>query len=504
MEDWFMFARGSGILLHISSLPSKHGIGDLGPEAYRLADILQRGSQSYWQVLPLNPIHPHSYHSPYFSSSANAGNPLLISLEKLVAQDILKAHDIPEGHFQDCEVDYHNVTDYKYPILEKASTNHMDNKRGDAFKNFCREQKFWLDDYAFFRAVNNKFNEQVWSNWPEEIKFRKPEVLEKIRHQCEIEIEREKWYQFIFFSQWKELKDYCNERGIRIIGDIPIYVSFESVDLWTHPDLFKLDNDFNPVAVSGVPPDYFSETGQLWNNPVYNWDTMKSEGFKWWVDRMRVMFDRFDIIRIDHFRGLVQYWEVPAGETTAVNGSWQPVPTYDLFDTLTEQIPGFPVIAEDLGIITDDVRDVMNHYHFPGMKVLLFAFGEDNPVHPYLPHMYMNNSFVYTGTHDNNTIRGWLEHEASEEDIRRVCAYIGVEKKTELIITAMIRLAQASVAKCAIIPLQDLLMLGADCRMNQPAVVEGNWKWRMTSSQMEQVPVQWLSEMAFCYGRIPG
>lgn len=500
-----MFARGSGILLHISSLPSRHGIGDLGPEAYHFADMLHRASQSYWQVLPLNPTHPGSYNSPYFSSSAIAGNPLFISLEKLAEQGFLEKQDFPKCTLPEHEIDYPAVTDYKYSLLAKAYAGFREKgkKESESFRAFCGEQERWLDDYALFEALKKKFNGQEWSEWPDGIKTRDAEVLNRIRQQSMLDIEREKWYQFIFFSQWEALKKYCSKLHIHVIGDIPIYVSYDSVDVWTRPELFKLDADLRPVAVSGVPPDYFSKTGQLWNNPVYNWDTMRSDGFRWWIDRMKVMFTRFDIVRIDHFRGLVQYWEVPAREKTAINGTWEPVPTYELFDTLSRKIPGFPVIAEDLGIITDDVREAMARYGFPGMKVLLFAFGEDNPVHPYLPHMYDSNCFVYTGTHDNNTVKGWLETEASPDERVRLCRYTGSSDDTGSLITGLIRLAESSVANCAIIPVQDLLMFGADCRMNQPAAAEGNWKWRVTRKQLRELPVEWLSEMAFCYGRLP-
>ena len=316
-------------------------------------------------------------------------------------------------------------------------------------------------------------------------------------------VEREKWQQFVFFTQWENLKRYCNGKGIRVIGDIPIYVSYDSVDVWMNPDIFKLDEELRPVAVSGVPPDYFSATGQLWNNPVYNWVHIEQTGFSWWIDRMKAVFGRFDIVRIDHFRGLVQYWEVPAGEPTAINGSWQPVPTRKLFDTLLREIPGFPVIAEDLGIITDDVRAEMEHYGFPGMKVLLFAFGEDHPFHPYLPHMFGNNFFVYTGTHDNTTVRGWFEDEASDSDRERLFRYTGITDHSVESVQAMIRLAQGSVADVAIIPLQDLLHLDASARMNRPAQAEGNWRWRATPQQMDRLPVAELAAMTSRYGRIP-
>ena len=498
-----MHSRGSGILLHISSLPSSHGIGDLGSEAYKFADKLHQASQSYWQVLPLNPTNPGSFNSPYFSPSAIGGNPLLISLERLVEQGYIDNSLFYEHQLPKHEVDYPAVVRYKLPILNSAYANFTKKTSRTRFDAFCKKQAGWLDDFALFMALKQKYDGAKWHVWPKEIEFRHKQTLDTITQECAEQIDREKWYQFIFFEQWQELKHYCNNRNIQIIGDIPIYVSYDSVDVWSKTTLFKLNTNLRPTFVSGVPPDYFSATGQLWNNPVYNWDAMKADGYSWWIHRMKVMFERFDIVRIDHFRGLVQFWEVPAGEKTAINGAWQPVPTYDFFDTLTKLLPGFPVIAEDLGIITDDVREAMDRYNFPGMKVLLFAFGEDNPFHPYLPHMYDRNCIVYTGTHDNNTARGWFEKEASDEDRERVYRYTSAERTAESVVATLIRTAQSSVANTAIIPLQDLLMLGMDCRMNQPAVTEGNWKWRCLPEQMERFPTEWLADMARCYGRVP-
>ena len=307
-----MFSRGSGILLHVSSLPALHGIGDLGPTAYRFADILHKASQSYWQVLPLNPTHPGSFNSPYFSSSATAGNPLLISLELLAQEGLLESDEINGTTFPHKEVDYPAVTAYKEPLLEEAFNRFSIRGEFDAFQRFCKKQAGWLDDFALFRTLKRQFNDIIWNLWPDGVKYRKPKALKNARAESREEIEREKWYQFVFFTQWETLKSYCNKRSIQIVGDMPIYVSFDSVDVWMHPELFKLDSSLNPIAVSGVPPDYFSVTGQLWNNPVYNWNTVKENGFQWWIDRMKAMFARFDIVRIDHFRGLVQYWEIPA------------------------------------------------------------------------------------------------------------------------------------------------------------------------------------------------
>lgn len=499
-----MPVRGSGVLLHISSLPSVHGIGDLGPEAYTFVDHLKNAAQSFWQVLPLNPTTPGNCNSPYLSSSSAAGNTLLISLEKLAAVGLLSQKDISEGAFSAGWVDYPAVTRFKIPLLEKAFAVYSKQKDTGSFEQFCSAHKCWLDDYALFTALKLRFNGTHWNSWPRELKYRYPEALARAILECNEDILREKWYQFIFYSQWEELKRYCHKNAVRIIGDIPIYVGYDSVDVWCHPDHFKLDEHLTPIAVSGVPPDYFSTTGQLWNNPVYDWSVLKKAGFTWWNERMKAMFGRFDIVRIDHFRGLVQYWEVPAGEKTAINGSWQPVPTRELFDTMLRHFPDFPVIAEDLGIITDDVRAEMEYYRLPGMKVLLFAFGDADPFHPYLPHMYRNNCIVYTGTHDNNTIRGWFENEAGNDGRERLFQYAGShDRSVETAVWAMVRLAQSSVADIAVVPLQDLLVLDASARMNRPSIAEGNWEWRVTGEQMARFPTQTLHEMAVLFGRLP-
>jgi 4-alpha-glucanotransferase len=499
-----MFSRGSGVLLHISSLPSPYGIGDLGPQAYAFVDRLEEARQTYWQVLPLNPTGPSSFHSPYFSSSAIAGNPLLISLDLLVEDGLLPSGLLGDDTFTEEKVDFEAVGRFKYGLLEQAYQSFRQKGDVEPFTAFCSTNEGWLNDFTLFIALRHHFGDIPWNQWPEPCKRREPAAIAEHRNKLEEMIIREKWYQFVFFSQWDALKKQCNKKGISVIGDIPIYVSYDSVDVWTNPDIFKLDTDLRPEAVSGVPPDYFSATGQLWNNPVYNWDHIEQTGFVWWVERMKAVFSRFDIVRIDHFRGLVQYWEVPAGEPTAMNGTWQPVPTRKLFDKLLDEIPGFPVIAEDLGIITDDVRAEMEHYSFPGMKVLLFAFGEEHPFHPYLPHMYENNCFVFTGTHDNNTIRGWFENEASDDDRERLYQYAGItDHSIGSVARAMICLAQSSVADVAVIPFQDLLVLDGSARMNQPAQAEGNWMWRATAEQMRNLPTGEMAEAASRYGRIP-
>jgi 4-alpha-glucanotransferase len=498
-----MFTRGSGILLHISSMPSPYGIGDLGPTAYTFADKLRGAAQSYWQMLPLNPTTTLTYNSPYFSSSGIAGNPILISPEKLIENGLLDKTDIHPFDFPQNKIDYPAVTDFKYRLLEIAYRKFCSHNESEKFEEFCKKENNWLDDFALLMVLEQKYK-KPWNRWPEEIKHRQPEKISELTSMYKEKIRQQKWYQFIFFEQWRELREYCNnnKQPICIIGDLPIYVSYSSVDVWVNPHLFKLDENLNPVGVSGVPPDYFSATGQLWNNPVYRWDEHETEKFKWWIIRMQKLFERFDFVRIDHFRGLVQYWEVPAGEKTAKNGSWENVPTYKLLDALIKNNQPFQVIAEDLGLITDDVRDAINHYEFPVMKVLHFAFG-DNSHNPYLPHEYARNCIVYTGTHDNNTTKGWFEYDAQPEEKERFYNYIGKKIPIEECVWEMIRLAQSSVADCAIIPVQDILSLGSESRINKPGILEGYWEWRLSFDQFNQLSLDRLAEMTKTYGRAP-
>lgn len=497
-----MFKRGSGILLHLTSLPSVEGIGDLGAAAYSFIDILCEASQKYWQILPLNPGNPANGESPYFSSSAFAGNPMLINLELVKQMGLLGSSDIVSPILFDTGiVDFSSVRTFKYTALEKAYRNWKENGADPQFILFCEEQEFWLYDYALFLTIGKITGSRQWHTWPILLRSHDCSELATLKNSAFEDIERICFYQYLLFSQWNNLKTYANNRGIEIIGDMPIYVSYESSDVWAHRELFKLDKEGKPVGVSGVPPDYFSATGQLWNNPVYSWENIRKADYHWWVNRMKQMFSLYDIVRIDHFRGLVQFWEVKAGEETAINGQWQDVPVREFLDTLRNNCPQFPVIAEDLGTITPDVREIMDEYGFPGMKILLFAFGEDGADNPYLPHNFSNNCIVYTGTHDNNTVRGWLENEATEEDKRRVCRYIGTRLSDEELAAELIRMAQASIADIAIIPVQDLLFLGADARMNHPAKLMGNWRWRLTREQMESIPVTLLKEYAIAYGR---
>ena len=498
-----MDQRCSGVLLHITSLPSKYGIGDLGPAAYAFADILAEAGQKYWQILPLNPIDGANGNSPYFSNSAFASSALLISPERLRDEEVLLPEDLPEYDTKDPHaVDYDSVVEFKRPLLDKAYQRYQAFGVKDDFEMFCEAQAGWLDDFALFIALKEEFGGKIWIEWPQELRDRDAKAILAAKEKHAARMGKEKFIQYMIRRQWKALKAYCNQKGIKVIGDIPIYVSYDSVDVWVSPRIFKLDNEKKQRVVAGVPPDYFSDTGQLWSNPVYDWEVLKAEGYFWWIERMRHTLSCYDIVRIDHFRGLVQYWEVPAGEETAINGQWQEVPTYDLLDTMIEKLPEFPVLAEDLGIITDDVREVMKHYSFPGMRILQFAFGEDDNDHPYLPHNYVKNCIAYPGTHDNNTMRGWLECESTEAERKRLLRYMNRKEPGQDIVWDIIRLLISSVADTVIIPAQDVLGLGGEARMNKPQTTNGNWDWRMAPGEWTNDHTRKLRELTEAYGRV--
>jgi 4-alpha-glucanotransferase len=476
--------RGSGILLHISSLPSPYGIGDLGQSAYRFADFLADSCQSYWQILPLNPTATVLGNSPYSSISTFAGNTLFISPDNLLSdgliskKDLSGMHNLPNDH-----CDYELVTRFKERIIETAyNTFKSKDSDKDRFTHFCEHNQEWLDTFSLFVAIKKRMEGKPWNEWPLRLRDRHKKAIDRMRIELADDIEHIKFAQFLFFTQWNDLKNYCNHKGIRIIGDVPIYVSYDSADGWSNPQIFKLNDAKYPYAVAGVPPDYFSSTGQLWGNPVYNWDVLKKTKYKWWIKRIQHVLSLYDTIRIDHFRGLVAYWEVPAHEVNAINGRWVDVPSDDFFTRLCASFSHSTIIAEDLGIITDDVRRVMNMFKFPGMKVLLFAFGDDNPMHPYLPHTYEKNCVVYTGTHDNNTVRGWFDHEATIQNKSRLFRYLGKAVRSHQISNELVRLAMMSVADSVIIPMQDILGLGKEGQMNKPSTISGNWEWRFHPS----------------------
>lgn len=498
-----MNKRRSGILLHITSLPSPYGIGDFGPCAYKFIDFLAETNQCLWQILPLNPTSTPYGNSPYSSCSAFAGNHIVISPDMLVEEGLLAKPDIDSGRrLPNDRTDYANATIYKEGILQKAYNNfQIQKKEKHDFPLFCEQNTHWLDDYTLFIALKEHFQGKAWSDWPPEIKYRKPDVMDAWREKLKERTEKERFIQYIFFKQWYKLKEYCNKKNIQIIGDIPIYVTYDSADVWSHPELFKLDKNEQPSFVAGVPPDYFSETGQRWGNPIYRWDFHKETGFLWWIKRIEHNMKLFDIVRLDHFRGFVAYWEIPTHEETAINGTWVEAPVEDFFTTIFKHFPNLPLIAEDLGTITPDVKLVMQMFQFPGMKLLLFAFGDDVAKNPYAPHNYEKNCVVYTGTHDNNTIKGWFKNETNEETRKKLFKYLGRDVSEANVCRELIRLAMMSVANTAIIPMQDILELDEEARMNLPATTENNWVWKLLPEQLTPSVVYELKEITGIYGR---
>lgn len=497
-----MNKRASGILLHITSLSSPYGIGDLGPDAYRFADFLAGAWQRFWQILPLNPISPVFGNSPYSSCSAFAGNHLLISPDLLVEDGLLSRSDIEGHNFPADRVDYKTVSGFKEQMLCKAYENFRKMEEDKAvFLDFCSDNAGWLDDYTLFISLKERFNSAVWNQWPDDIKHRKSDAVRRWKEELNDRILFEKFVQYIFFKQWSGLRAYCHGKGIQIIGDLPIYVILDSADVWVNPELFKLDENMEPLFVAGVPPDYFSKTGQLWGNPVYRWDTHRENRYEWWMKRVRHNLSLYDVLRFDHFRGFVAYWEIPAGSEMAIGGKWVEAPAEDFFSTLLRNFPDIPAIAEDLGIITPDVEEIRDSFEFPGMKLLLFAFGDDLPLNPYIPHNYCRNCVVYTGTHDNNTIRGWFEEEAAPEDRERLLRYVGKGLSEDSVHRELITIAMMSVANLVIIPMQDILGLGKEARMNLPSTVSGNWEWRLLNEQITPQLINYLSGMTWLYNR---
>jgi 4-alpha-glucanotransferase len=495
--------RGSGILLHITSLPSPYGIGDIGPDAYRFVDFLAETHQSFWQILPLTLTCPAYGNSPYSSFSALAGNILLISPERMVRNGFLSEPDIQNvPDFSKDSVDYESVIKFKnetfckaYEINKNKLAIHQD------FQKFCSENSSWLDDYTLFISIKNNLKGIEWGKWPVELRDRKEKALKEMTNKLSDNILKEKFLQYIFFNQLHSLKNYCDSKNIKIIGDIPIYINYDSADVWANPELFSLNGEKRPHYVAGVPPDYFSSTGQLWGHPVYNWDMLKKSRYSWWIKRIKHNLKFFHMFRLDHFRGFIGYWQIHSNEKTAINGKWVKAPAEDFFNTLLKQFPEISIIAEDLGVITPDVRAVINKFGFPGMKVLLFAFGEDLSTNPYAPHNHIKNCVIYTGTHDNNTITGWYKTELSPEDKRRISEYIGKEVSGKTIHWEIVRLAMMSVADMVIIPMQDILGLGEKDRMNLPASLKGNWEWRLTPQQLSPSLITKLREITMIYGR---
>jgi 4-alpha-glucanotransferase len=506
-----MQARTSGILLHITSLPSRYGIGDFGPEAYRFVDLLVRARQSYWQMLPLTPPRPRPPYSPYNCLSAFAGNTLFISPELLYRQGLLARKDIQHRPtFPEGRVDYRLVATYKTKLLNLAFERFKAKPREPDYELFCAKNRSWLNSFAGFVALRQHFQPRLWWDWPKQLRDGNKKALQAIGPQLKDTIEKYKFFQYLFFEQWFALKHYCNKRGIQIIGDIPIYVAYDSADVWAHPKIFKLTSTRKRRALAGVPPDLFSRTGQLWGNPVYDWRALKNTGYSWWIQRIRHNLTLFDIVRLDHFRGFVKYWQVPAGHKTAKDGKWVNGPKDDFFNKLFRAFPAKPVIIEDLGYITKEVRALAEKLQLPCMKVLQFAFDAPalvfdkktrGPTNPHCLANHVKNCVVYTGTHDNNTARGWFEKEARPEQKKKLYKYLGHKVAADDVHWEMIRLAMTSVGNLLIIPMQDVLGLGQQARMNHPGTVKGNWTWRLQPGRITAPTIKKLTKLTQTYGR---
>lgn len=493
------FPRSCGILLHPTSLPGPFGSGDLGASAYHFVDWLISAGQSIWQMLPLGPAGMAN--SPYMSLSAFAGNPMLIDLQELASHGWLTTDDLDVSlGLSSFHVDYAKVIPLRMNILAKAAQHFFKQKTVEEYKEyqlFCQIEKSWLDDYALFQALNHQNKYEEWPTWDSELAHRSQAALEKASKELSEQIEFSKFTQWCFTRQWKSLKKYANDRDVILVGDIPIFVAHHSADVWSHPEEFYVDSEGLPTVVAGVPPDYFSKTGQRWGNPLYRWDVMKETSYRWWIERIQRTLELFDILRIDHFRGFESYWEIPEEEETAVKGQWVKGPGENFFATVQKKLGVLPIIAEDLGIITPEVFALREKFEFPGMKVLQFAFNS-GPENAFLPHRYKNNCVVYTGTHDNDTTRGWFD-KASEHErdfARRYCKTDGREIQWDLI-----KLAFSSIANIAIIPFQDIMGLGSEGRMNYPGTIEKNWEWRFTWDQVGPTPSERLYELAAMYGR---
>ena len=490
--------RKSGIIMHISSLPGKYGIGTFGKEAYKFVDFLKKSGQGYWQILPLSQTGYGD--SPYQSFSAFAGNPYFIDFDMLNQEGFLEKNDYEEINFgNDLEdVDYGLLFIEKLKVLRIAYEKSK-NKLGEDYKNFKKEQNLWLYDYALYMAIKEHFNLKSWQEWDEDIKKRTEGSIKHYSKEVKEDVEYWMFIQYIFFKQWYKLKSYANSLGVRIIGDMPIYIAADSVDVWANPQGFLLDKNQVPISVAGCPPDAFSETGQLWGNPIYDWSYLEKTGYKWWINRVRESLKMYDVIRIDHFRGFESYWSVPYGEKTAVNGKWVKGPGTKLFKAIENALGKVNIIAEDLGYLTDEVLKFRDETGFPGMKVLQFAF-DSREESDYLPHNYIKNCIAYTGTHDNDTFRGWYELTGNKEDIKHCIKYLHLNED-EGYNWGFIRGAWSSVADTAIAIMQDFLNLGNEARMNLPSTTGENWRWRLKEGMLTDELAKKIYDMTKLYGR---
>ena len=510
-----MRLRLSGVLLHISSLPSAHGIGDFGPSAHDFARLLAASGQSLWQFLPLNPTSPAIGNSPYSSPSAFAGNTSFISPELLIEEGFVSREDVERAAFGEVNwldggtdvgyVDFERVEGSRRALLQTAFDRNRHRLDADSsFQAFTEANAYWLDDYVRFVTIKNAHGGAAWINWPESLARRDMAALNDWDMRENIAMQREKFAQYLFYRQWAGLRRVCSCLGVRLVGDVPIYVTHDSADVWANPHLFKLDGAGFPFVVAGVPPDYFSPTGQRWGNPLYNWEALGSAGYDWWVRRIMHNLAMFDCLRLDHFRGFAGYWEIPAIEKTAINGRWVDAPGRQLFHVLVRRLLSLPFIAEDLGVITPDVRELQHEMGFPGMAVLQFGFGGNLAENPHAPFMQRPNQVVYTGTHDNAPAKGWFQDGASHQERENLAAYTGWSQTPEMCAGALIRLALGSVADTCIIPAQDILGLGMEARMNTPSTVTGNWAWRLRPNQLTHQALEWFESATALFGRHAG
>lgn len=493
--------RSSGILLHITSLPSPFGIGDIGPEAYEFIDFLEASGNRYWQVLPLTPTNAAYSHSPYSSDSAFAGNTLLISPELLEKEGYIELQDFTLPNVSNPgKINFKQVSLFKEEILDAAYQHFKKNKSLlKKFHAFRKTHKDWLDNYSLYKVLHKEFKTH-WVSWPLAFRDRDTKALNQARIDYSVDIEKVQFNQFLFFSQWQELRFYAGRNQVQLIGDIPIFVNHDSADCWSHPQYFKLNSSKQPVKISGVPPDYFSDTGQLWGTPVYNWKELKIHRYDWWIQRISQNLLLFDVVRLDHFRGFSACWEVPSRDKTAEKGKWVKTPGNDFFRVLQKVFPTMPFIAEDLGTLDQDVYDLIARFNFPGMNVLLFAFGDDKAKNPYLPFNHIPHSIVYTGTHDNNTARGWFK-DADTASKQHLKQYLGKTVTDKNVHKQFYRMALASVSRLAIIPLQDILGLGSEAIMNIPGSTKGNWKWRFTYDHLTSRKAAELKAQNELFGR---
>ncbi len=494
------YKRASGVILHPTSLPGPYGIGDIGPQAHRWLKFMSESGLGLWQVLPLGPTGYGD--SPYQCFSAFAGNPYLVSPEALLDEGLLSPNDVQnQSGFYPRHIDYGEVIQWKLSILHKAFQHfldHADSEFKAEFEAFRRDQAYWLEDYALFMAIKESQGGKAWSEWPKPLRKREPMAIDQARKDLARSIQSHAFRQFLFFRQWSVLRDEATRLGIQIIGDIPIFVAHDSADVWANLNLFYMDEEGNPTVVAGVPPDYFSPTGQLWGNPLYRWDTHASTGYAWWLKRFQAVLKMVDIVRLDHFRGFAGYWEVPAGQTTAEHGRWVPGPGKNFLQVIKSGLGELPIIAEDLGIITPDVVELRDAFDLPGMKVLHFAFSGD-PDDAFLPHNYPKNCVAYTGTHDNDTTTGWFSTRTVPE--KEFCLkYSGGSEKN--ISWDLIRLIWSSVAVFALAPMQDFLSLGSKARMNFPGKPGGNWTWRMTEEDLSDDLCQRIKDLSFLFSRL--